>query len=133
MPHISSKQLNESVEKEIKNKLFIAIRKIGKDSRATHALSELLTHTEVIMLSKRLSIIYLLLKDKSINNISRELNVSTSTIMKITKKLDKNGYQNLQKIFRKMEPSVTDIVEIILKAGLPPRGKGRWSFLDDNV
>lgn len=85
------------------------------------------------MLAKRLGIIYLIHKDKSILDICETLNVSSSTVIRMWKIYDRGGYRNIEKIFHKLEPSLLDIIEMLLSAemiGMPPIvGKGRLKHI----
>ena len=114
MSHISKKRLDERVEKILKNKLVDVLEIIGKSRGVKYSLNELLTFTEGVMLAKRLAIIYLIYKDRSVLEIAETLNVSTSTVIRIWKLYDRGGYQNLGKVFRKLEPSILDMIEILL-------------------
>ena len=130
MAHISKKKLSENTEKVLRNKLVDMLRIIGKDRKLNYALKELLTYTESTMLAKRLSIIYLIHKDKSILDICETLNVSSSTVIRMEKIYDRGGYNIIQQVFQKLEPSLLDIIEILLSAGMPPIvGKGRLKHI----
>ncbi len=130
MAHISSKRIKEEDEKLLKSKLVDLFRAIGKDKGTSYSLKEFLTDTEMIMLAKRLGIIFLINKEIPTLDICKILKVSSSTVIRIEKRFDRGGYGHLCKVFRKVEPSVIDMIETILGAGLPPiAGRGRWKFL----
>lgn len=131
MPHISKRRLKEEDEKVLKDRLMNVLQIIGKQRSSKYSFIELFSDTEMIMFAKRLSVIYLLSKETSILDICSILQVSSSTVIRIGKVFDRGGYKNLQKIFIRSEPSFIDMLEIILKAGMPPKyGKDRWKFLD---
>jgi len=131
MAHISAKRLKEEEEKILKSRLVDVFRVIGRDSGVSYSIKEFLTDTEMIMLAKRLGIIYLVSKGMPTLDICATLKVSSSTVIRIEKRYDRGGYQHLRKTFKKLELSIVDIIEIILGAGLPPiAGKGRWKFLN---
>ena len=130
MAHISKRKLSENVEKAIRERLVKMIRVIGKDRKFKFALNELLTYTETTMLAKRLGVIYLIYKDKSVIDICETLNVSSSTVIRMWKIHDGGGYQNIQQVFQKLEPSLLEVIEILLGAGMPPIvGKGRLKHI----
>lgn len=133
MAHVSKKKLSEPTERALRNKLIEVLKVIGRDRSVKFALNELLTFTESTMLSKRLAIVYLIYKDKSILDISETLNVSSSTVLRLWRLYDRGKYNNLQKIFKILEPSLLEIIETLLRAGMPPIvGKGRWKdYLSD--
>ena len=132
MPHISSKPLKEEDEKILKSRLIKIFQIIGKDKSSGYAIQEFLSPTEMIMLSKRLGIIYLIHEEKPTLDICEMLQVSSSTVLRIEKIFDRGGYKHLCKVMDKLEPSLLEIIETILGAGMPPiAGKGRWKFLDN--
>lgn len=130
MPHISKKQLSEKTERALKNKLVDMLRIIGKDRKVTYSLNELLTFTEGVMLAKRLGMIYLVHKGNSTLDICDTLNVSPSTVARIEKIQDRGGYQNIEKVFHKLEPSLIEVIEILLSSVPSKVGKDRWNFLN---
>jgi len=78
MPHLSSRKLSETKEKALKGRLVEMLRLFDRDRSVSYALKELLTHTESVMLAKRLGVVYLISKDKSTLDICETLNVSSS-------------------------------------------------------
>jgi uncharacterized protein YerC len=134
MAHISTKGLSDKMERALRRKLVESLRIIGKDRYLSPALNELLTFTESTMLAKRLAVIYLTSKGQPILDICDTLNVSSSTVLRIQKTYRRNGYGNLKKVFRRLEPSILEIIEIFLGAGMPPivgPGRHRGSFKED--
>src|SRR3989344_7216753 len=130
MAHVSKKKISEITERALRDRLIDILRIIGKDRKVSYALKELLTYTESTMLAKRIGIIYLIHKDKSILDICETLNVSSSTVIRMWKIYDGGGYQNIQQVFQKLEPSLLEVIEILLGAGMPPIvGKGRLKHI----
>ena len=130
MPHISSKKL----KKEILNKLYDqfgkALEKSARRSGAKFFLSDLLTDTEKIMLAKRFAVIYLLAQGVPTSYIAESLGMSYTTILKMSLKYDIGKYSSLLKTIEKEKTDIWEILEKILRAGLPPiAGRGRWKFL----
>ncbi len=115
MPHLSAKRLKEEEEKLLKSKLVKVFRVVGKDKRVSYSLPELLTHTEMLMIAKRLGIIYLIYKEMSTLDIADILKVSTSTVQRFEKKFDRGGYQSIRRVFKKLESSLAGMLEIIIK------------------
>ena len=130
MAHVSKKKISEVTEQALRDRLIDMLRIIGKDRKVSYALKELLTYTESTMLAKRIGIIYLIHKDKSILDICKTLKVSSSTVIRMWKIYDRGGYRSIQQVFQKLEPSLLDVVEILLSAGMPPIvGKGRLKHI----
>jgi len=131
MPHISKHRISEVAEKALKRRFVEIIRAIGRDRRSKYAIRELFTDTECLMLGKRLAIIYMLSKENSILDICETLNVSSSTVIRIGRVYDRCGYENLEKIFHKLEPSLLEVLEIIMSAGVPLVSDGRFKKLSE--
>ncbi len=128
MPHISSKKLKKENLQRLYDEFSSALEKSAKKSWSKLFLSDLLTHTEKIMLAKRFAVIYLLSKDIPLSYISDALCMSPTTIFKMSLKYDIGKYSSLLKTIK--DEDIWEILEKILKAGLPPRaGRGRWKFL----
>ncbi len=132
MPHISNKKIKDDDLKRIKNQLVSIFDTAGNKRKSDALLREFLTYTENIMFSKRLAILFMLDQKISKNYISSVLSVSPSTISRISLKLEENKYPFISKIMKKNRKDIWDILEIIIKAGLPPKiGKGRWQWLNE--
>jgi Trp repressor protein. len=124
MPHISKNKLSEAKERTLRERFIVTIGQIGRDKRTKHALRELFTYTESTMLAKRLGIIYMLSKDESTLDICEALNVSSSTVMRIGKIYDRGGYKTLENVLHRLDPSIRDIIETLMRDGIPVFGRG---------
>lgn len=83
MTQVSKFKMDKEVADKVAQVFLETIVKIKNKNVARDVLSELLSKTEIIMLSKRLAIVYLLEKDYSQREISRVLKVSLSTVAKM--------------------------------------------------
>lgn len=115
MPHVSAKRLKEEEERILRSKLVEVFKVIGKDKSVSYSLGELLTHTEMIMLAKRLGMIYLVYKEVPTLDIADALKVSTSTVQRIEKRFDRGGYHNLRRAFGKLENSLENMLKLMSK------------------
>ena len=130
MPHVSSKKLKKGHLQKLYDKFSSALEKSAKKSWAKLFLSDLLTHTEKIMLAKRFAVIYLLSKDVPASYIAETLCMSPATIFRMSIKYDIGKYSYMLKATKNENKNIWKIFEKILRAGLPPRaGRGRWKFL----
>ena len=127
MAFLSKKKLSKPVETGIKRELFRLFTLTGQGTSRS-ILEELLTDTEILMLAKRLATLMMLERDFSYYRIQQTLGVSVSTCKRLHQKLFAGDYATLQKIFvsRASRKACLITIETILRAGLPPRGKGRW-------
>lgn len=126
MPHVSSRKLNKAISKKLWNQLLKIFKDAGRKSATNAIVSELLTHTEKIMFAKRLAIILLLDKGIPQHVISNKLNVSVSTVTRMSLNVEIDKYNEILKISSKK--GILDVLEKIILMGMPPRvGRGRWN------
>ena len=130
MPHVSSKKL----KKEILNKLYAEFGKAFEESvrksKTQLFLGDFLTRTEKIMLAKRFAVIYMLSKEVPVSYIAESLGMSYATIFRMSLKYNVGKYSSLLNVIERKRTDIWQILEKILRAGLPPRaGRGRWKFL----
>ncbi len=127
MPHVSSKKLKKEHLQKIYREFGIALEKSTKKS---DFLNDFLTRTEKIMLAKRFAVIYLLSQEVPTSYIAESLLMSPATIYRMSLKYDIGKYSSLLKAINAENKQIWEILENILRAGLPPRaGRGRWKFL----
>ena len=127
MPHISQKNISEKLLKEIVERMYTTLRSADREAMVIPIFRELTTYTEKIMFAKRITMIFLLSKGVLFEDIWHLLQVSPTTLSKFSLALEKGQYNQLLKALKK--GGVDELIEKILRAGLPPRGKGRWDFL----
>lgn len=129
MPHISQYRINDADFKKIYTQLITLFDTAGGKRRSEELLKELITETEKIMIAKRLAIIFLIEEGISPYSISSILKVSTSTVSKTLLKYETHRYPYISNIIKKNKSTIWDSLEIIIRAGMPPRvGKGRWKW-----
>jgi len=128
MTRISKKILSSDSERKLNSQLakFFSNQ---KENKIQKLFSDLLTPTEQIMLIKRLAMVIMITKGESCYRIAQVLNVSDSTAREVKTKIKLGQYQNLvahykNKNFNSKE--FWETVEMILRAGMPSRGKDRW-------
>ncbi len=128
MTHVSKKQL----EAKHLESLFIQLSKIiaKLDERSSEEFfNEFFGPEEKIMFAKRLAVIVMCIEGNSTYRIAQLLMMSPSTTERIKHKFIKGDYKNIERIItnkRRDYKELWEVLEIILSAGLPPRGKGRW-------
>ncbi len=136
MTYVSTRPLSKEVLKHIGDLLIVEIYKAKTMSQANKLVGALLTDSERIMLAKRFAVIVLLNKGASYRYIQNVLKVSLSTVFRI-QKLRKSGvfddlikYTHRKKIKQKNRNKSNynkeTAFEVLIRAGLPPMGKGRW-------
>jgi uncharacterized protein YerC len=133
MPHISSRNISPSKQKEIETQFKTFFRSIPRSLSIDILFDQLFTETEQIMLAKRLAVLILLSENVSFYKISSALNVSTSTVERLDREWSGGTYKNLEKVLssRKAKREMLTVLGKILRGGLPEQGRGRWKWLDE--
>ncbi|KKS83774.1 MAG: hypothetical protein UV60_C0033G0004 [Parcubacteria group bacterium GW2011_GWA2_43_11] len=114
------------------DKLYVELAKtiVNLDKRSADIfLDELLGEEEKIMIAKRLATIVMLIEKNSVYRISQLLLMSPSTVARLRDKLSIGDYTNIEQILKRRKKEYKDFwntLEVILRAGMPPRGRGRW-------
>lgn len=129
MAHISKQKLSKEKEGELYTQLFRVIARLNK-ATAPDFLGELFGEEEKLMFAKRLAAIILYIEGNSSYRVWTLLHISPSTADRIRLNFQMGKYRNMELFITKNRSEYTrllDTLEIILQAGLSPRGKGRWN------
>jgi len=105
MTQLSKRPLNKDTEKRIYEIFTHVLADASSQDDITALLYDFLTPTERVMLPKRLCIAYLLIKEYDQRAISHYLNVSFTTITKVSTALknDGKGYKTMLERIQKKE------------------------------
>src|SRR3989339_1921468 len=105
MVNISSNSLPEDILNKIYELLLYLLKKGGNQENFFTIMNEFFSPKEKILFAKRITIIYLLLKGISQNNICKAINVSNGTVSKYSLYLTNNDLKivKLIKILAKKE------------------------------
>lgn len=131
MTHISKQKLSKEKEGELYAQLFRVIARLNKTT-APDFLSELFGEEEKLMFAKRLAAIILYIEGSSSYRVWTLLNMSPSTADRIRLNFQVGKYRNIQSFITKNRSEYARLLrtlEVILQAGLPPRGRGRWNLV----
>ncbi len=128
MPQVSKRLVSKDLDFRIQNTLWDALAYVKDEDSVKKFLEDLLTPTEKIMLSKRLAIAVLLVKNYDYRSISQVLKVSTTTIASVATwlKIAGTGYRHVIEHILKEEKwvRILDLIDEILYEVLPsPKGK----------
>ncbi len=131
MPHVSKEQLAEKVFLHIYNQFTDSVS--SRSRKKQNILGDLLTKTEKVMLAKRLAIIFMLTEGASLYHIQHVLNVSSSTAARFNRNIENGAYVHIQGRLhtKQKKKDFWDILEVVVRAGMPPMGRGRWQWLND--
>ncbi len=128
MAHLSKQLMTEEKQTELFKQLSDIIARLDK-TQSPKFLEELLGEEEKLMLSKRLAAIILFIEGHSSYRVWTLLKISPSTADRIRLNYQIGQYGNIQKFITENKTEharILNILETILQAGLPPRGRGRW-------
>lgn len=130
MAQISKRFLKKEVEERILDLFWSALSFLGSKERTASFLDDLLTSTEKLMLAKRLSVVFMLLKGYERTDISEILKISEPTIWRIKSTLlyRGQGYKSvLERIMKeeKWEKFFLDL-EHFFSQILPPAKGTNW-------
>ena len=130
MPHVSQKRVKRKTAKLLEERFVRFILGLKNSKQGELLLKEILTPTERTMLAKRVSIIYMLERGYSFYRIQKILKVSTSTILRFWKQKQSGAFVHTLQSFKKEQEAKKfwGTLETFLRAGMPPRGRGRWRW-----
>ncbi len=141
MVNISKRKIREDILFTISNNLIKYIAHIKNKKQAELFINSFFTKSERIMFAKRFTILVMIERGYSYSEIKDILKVSNSTITNIKRKRD-GGYFNYilkhikkacAKAGTKQEEDIWDILEAILRVGMPPMGRGRWKKINEMI
>ena len=90
---------------------------------------DLFTEAEQIMFLKRVGIIFMLQSECSNYEVAKTLLVSETTVKSIKQKMLTDEFIHITNIMQRKtfnQKQFWQVIEKVLRAGLPPRGHGRW-------
>ncbi len=128
MTHVSKHKLKPSHLKKLYKQFSKTLGQVNQLETGMF-LDELLGEEEKIMLAKRFAVIVMLMEKNSIYRIAQLLHMSPSTIERLKLKYITGEYEFIEKLFKhnkKEYKEFWETLEIILRAGMPPMGRGRW-------
>jgi hypothetical protein len=131
MAHISKHPLSPGKRDELFDQMNFIIGRLGK-AGASLFFEEFLGPEEKIMLAKRLAAIIMCFEKNTVYRIAIVLKISFSTAERIKLNYQTGKYRSMEKILTENKHAYSQLLktlEVILQAGLPPRGRGRWKRL----
>lgn len=128
MAHLSKQQLALQDLELLFNQMDKVFATLDTNNTAAF-LDELLGKEEKIMIAKRLAAIAMFVEGNSSYRVWQLLKLSPSTADRIRLNYEIGKYQQIEKILtrdRKDYEQFWTTLEKILRAGMPPQGRGRW-------
>ncbi|MEK7461593.1 MAG: helix-turn-helix domain-containing protein [Patescibacteria group bacterium] len=135
MPHISKRKLDKEYFNKLILELIRSFERSFKKNKTKSVFYEFFTYTERAMFAKRLAVIVMLSKGISSYVIADVLNMSPSTVDRMSLNYDRGKYDAIidHALGKK---DIWKIINDILAVGgfLPPRvGGKRWRKFDKSV
>lgn len=105
MTKISRKKLEPNTDEYLRDQLWKAVTLLEDKTQVKEFLRDILTRTEITMLSKRLQAVKMIDEGYTYRQISKGLNMSESTIGKLHNWFDAfgSGYRNVIERLQKIE------------------------------
>jgi Trp operon repressor len=131
MTRVSKERLDRKTERQLFSQfvsIFISVQK----GQCDELFSSLFTETERIMFVKRVGIVLLISEGYSTYAIAKALHVSDSTVRVVLKQCKAGKFDPFFSVLKKKTFDIEQFwktLEVLLRCGLPPRGKGRWKWL----
>jgi len=135
MTNVSKKKLDAKVQDQL-FKQFAQLFTSEDEKYVGNLFDALFTDSEKIMFVKRIAVILLLAENYSSYRIAKTLKVSEATVYAAKKRFDAGTYDCIVSVTRKKsfdKEKFWMTFELLVRAGLPPQGKGRWKWLYENT
>jgi Trp operon repressor len=128
MVHVSKKYLEENLKREIWGRFLREISNVKSADRLENSLEKFFTPSERVMLEKRLAIMYLIEHGLRYRDISKIIDVSSSTISFIRGGFKKKKGAKKEKALSPVELKISP--PKFKKRRFPAyKGRGRWGFI----
>lgn len=126
MPHVSKKKLDHEVLEILLNQLYGVFKIAGNKKSLAVFTEDLFTKTEKTMFAKRLAAILLLNKGTPQHVISNKLNMSPSTIARLSFGIDTGQYNGIIMVTKNKSEEIIDVLLETILENLPrPFGRKR--------
>lgn len=128
MTNVSKKKLPKVEFDRLYLQLNVIIGSLNKNQSALF-FTELLGPEEKVMLTKRLAAVVMFIEGNSSYRVWQLLKMSPSTAEVIRRDFETGRYDNIATILTKNKTDYRkfwETLDVILRAGMPPMGRGRW-------
>ncbi len=133
MVNISKKRLDEKTAKEIHAQLFKTMFNLKSSKDTRMLVKEFFTAAEQVLFAKRLAALLLLAEHIPPYRVSRLLKLSSATTARFAREIEQEKHTHIVQIIKKKKDR--DVfwaeLEVMLRFGMPERGKNRWKWLDE--
>ncbi len=135
MTNVSKIDVSPKIKEALKNYFTSVLGYISTKKQIDGFFYDFFTYSETIMFQKRLAIILLVHDNIPTSVIQETLKVSRVTIGKIQDEYEKGSFDNIIKTIEKKKDveNFTTFLGKVISVGMPPRGRGRWNWLNDHT
>lgn len=126
--------MHQTFEGELFTQLVKVLTRV-KEKEGNDFLRAFFTDEERVMLAKRIAVVGMLRDDISTYRITQALKMSSSTVARMKREYEAGRYDALAHTLgtsKREREEFWKTLEVILRAGMPPRGKGRWEWLKNH-
>jgi len=130
-----SKKLLDQTDQEKLSKQLVDLFAAADKNKTKHIFNELFTPAERIMFIKRLAVILLLEKKVSSYRIAQTLKMSQTSVGNLLEQFQRGAFSSIVRTSQSKSfdsEGFWQTIDVLLRAGMPPRGKDRWKFLDNH-
>jgi Trp operon repressor len=130
MTNVSKRPLGQKAREQLSSQ-FIELFSTANKKQHLDLFISLFSDAERTMFIKRLAIVLLLAEGFSTYKIAKSLIVSDSTVREIRAQYTTGRYDPMISIIRTKQfdrKKFWKTLELLLRAGMPPRGRGRWKM-----
>lgn len=135
MTNVSKKFLSEKDLVGLFKQMDKIIAKLNINT-SSHFLSELLGPEERIMIAKRLAAVAMYAEGNTSYRVWQLLHMSPTTAERIRCDYEMGRYLqtvNFMKKHKQDYEEFWEVLDVILRAGMPPRGRGRWKSVINSI
>ena len=130
MTHISHKKLEAKIDKELKELMLFCLKNLDR-AKIKKVLNTILTKTEIIMIKKRIGVLFLLQENMPLENIAKITKTTRQTVYRIKLQLHEVANEDKKFFISQLKSwEIKDLVKGILNIKLPSKQIFRKRQLD---
>ncbi len=133
MTRVSRKKLDKRSASSIRKRFARTLASLRTEEKSGLFVDELLTSAEQVMFAKRLAALLMIARGITAYKVQMLLRMSPDTTNRLAVGIKRNKYPHIVSFAKRAESKKQfwDDVEVLLRCGMPERGRGRWKWLDE--
>lgn len=132
MARLSNIELRQETLTRINDRFTAEVAAIKSTKDASAFLNELLGKEEKLVIAKRLVAIAMISEGITSYRIAQALGMSHSTVDRLRTRYKLGHFEHVLEHCRKKlkRAQFWSDVEVLIRLGMPPQGRGRWKFIE---